>query len=187
MRAVEGIKARALEFILLTAVRVADICGGGKDHSVPMLWSHVDETAKVWTIPDTKMGRAHRAAERRGDGGARPDAALQGPDDYVFPGAVRGTVIADSTLRYLLGDMGYAGLATTHGMRATFNTWALETTGYDEKIIDSCLAHAQDGQDAAYHRGSYLQKRRALMSLWASYLVEGEAASLGSTVVALRA
>ena len=42
-----------------TAVRVADICGGGKNHSVPMLWKHVDLEGHLWTIPDTKMGKPH--------------------------------------------------------------------------------------------------------------------------------
>jgi integrase len=30
LRKQDGVKARALEFVMLTAVRVADICGGGK-------------------------------------------------------------------------------------------------------------------------------------------------------------
>ena len=36
LRKQDGVKARALEFVMLTAVRVADICGGGKEHAVPM-------------------------------------------------------------------------------------------------------------------------------------------------------
>jgi integrase len=107
--------------------------------------------------------------------------------DFVFFGAKRGSVLNAATPRKLLLDMGYAGIATQHGMRATFKTWALETdTGYSEDIVDSCLAHAQEELDAAYHRGSYLQKRRQLMALWASYL-EGETVSLGGQVIALRA
>ena len=104
--------------------------------------------------------------------------------DYVFPGSKRGTVISDATLRYLLQDMGYAGIATTHGMRATFRTWASETTGYDKDVIESCLAHAQGELDAAYHRGSYLDKRRRLMADWASFCI-GDAVPQG-TVVAFR-
>ena len=33
--------------------------------------------------------------------------------------------------------MGYAGIATTHGMRATFRTWASETTDYDKDVIEA--------------------------------------------------
>ena len=49
--------------------------------------------------------------------------------DFVFPGSKRGTVISDATLRYLLQDMGFAGIATTHGFRATFRTWAIGDHG----------------------------------------------------------
>ena len=55
---------------------------------------------KVWRVPDTKTGAAHLvplsdAALRR----ARPDARYREPanTDVVFPGAVRGTVISNST------------------------------------------------------------------------------------------
>jgi hypothetical protein len=95
-------------------------------------------------------------------------------------------VISDATLRYLISDMGYKGLATTHGMRATFRTWASETTSYEKGVIEAALAHAQGELDAAYHRGSFLDKRRRLMSAWASYL-EGHAVQSEGTVVALRA
>jgi integrase len=187
LRAYPGVKARALEFIMLTAVRVADICGGGKQHSEPMKWSHVDIDTKQWRIPDTKMGRPHvvplstaalAVLEWMRD--------LRDPTDYVFPGAKRGSVIDDSTVRYLLADMGYAGVATVHGMRATFRTWASETTGVEKGVIEAALAHAQGDLDAAYHRGSYLEKRRALMETWANFL-SGERATSGGTVVPLRA
>ena len=59
LRKQEGVKARALEFVMLTAVRVADICGGGKDHAVAMKWSTSICPARLWTIPDTKTGKPH--------------------------------------------------------------------------------------------------------------------------------
>ena len=79
LRAQEGVKAKAMEFVMLTAARIADICGGGKAHSVPMLWSHVDLDAALWTIPDTKMGRPHIVPlSEAGAAIARRDAAVQG-------------------------------------------------------------------------------------------------------------
>ena len=50
-------------------------------------------------------------------------------------------------------------------------------------MIEACLAHAKDELDSAYHRGTFLDKRRRLMAAWADFL-EGEA--MGS-VVPLRA
>lgn len=184
----KSVKTLALEFVILNTVRVADICGGGKEHSEPMKWSHVDLDAALWTVPDTKMGRPHVVP--------LSNAALavlvqmrryrDPTTDYVFPGAVKGTVIADSTLRYLIADMGYKELATTHGFRATFKTWAEdETSGHDPFVIEAALAHAKKGMTAIYHRGSYLDKRRRLMAEWAAFL-EGKAEAAG-TVVPLRA
>jgi len=156
LRTSAGIKARVLEFVILTAVRVADICGGGKDHSEPMKWQRVDLDARLWRIPDIKMGRPHVVP--------LSDAALallgemrryRDPNtDYVFPGAKRGSVISDSTLRYLIKDMGYA----------KHNSWNEgDVPDLDTGVVEGALAHAQGELDAAYHRGSYLEKRRALM------------------------
>lgn len=187
LRAIEsgGVKVRAMEFVMLTAIRIADICGGGKAHSEPMKWSHVDMAGQLWTIPDTKMGRPHIVplsapamrllAEMR----RFKDPA----SDFVFPGANTGTVLNAATLRHMTKAMGYGGELTTHGMRATFRTWASETTSFEKDVIESCLAHAKVGMDRPYMRGDYLAKRIRLMAAWAAFL-EGEA--MGS-VVPLRA
>ena len=53
-------------------------------------------------------------------------------------------------------------------------------------MIEASLAHAKNELDAAYHRGSFLDKRRQLMRLWGDYL-EGRAVLQGATVLALRA
>ena len=58
LRKLRGAKYRALELVLLCAVRTADICGGGKAHSTPMRWVDVDMDSATWTVPDTKNGRA---------------------------------------------------------------------------------------------------------------------------------
>jgi integrase len=106
--------------------------------------------------------------------------------DFVFPGAKRGTVISDATLRYLIADMGYAGTITTHGMRATFRTWARETTNADKDVVKACMAHAKEEMDEVYHRGSFFDKRRRLMNAWGDFL-EGKAVSRGGELIALRA
>ena len=182
----ESVKTLALEFVVLNAVRVADVVGGGKQHSEPMRWSHVNLVEKTWRIPDTKMGRPHVVP--LSDAALRVLARVKRFRDpktnYVFPGAVKGTVISDATLRYLIADLGYKGLATTHGFRATFRTWASDTTTYEKGVIEAALAHAQGELDSAYHRGSYLSKRKKLMATWAGYLA-GEAVRSEGSVVAI--
>jgi len=186
LRKEESVKAKAMEFVMLTAVRIADICGGGKAHSVPMLWEHVDMSGQLWTIPDTKMGKSHTVPL------SEPAIRLlsemrrfRDPStDYVFPGRKRGTVLNAATLRHMLKAMGHAGEVTTHGMRACFRTWASETTNYEKDVIESCLAHARGELDSAYHRGSYLDKRRRLMAAWAAFL-DGEAVRSEGSIVAM--
>jgi integrase len=187
LRAQESVKAKAMQLVMLTATRIADLCGGGKAHSVPMLWSHVDLPNALWTIPDTKMGRPHSVPL------SKPALRLLGEmrrfkdpeSDFVFPGANAGTVLNPATLRHMLKAMGHGGEVTTHGMRACFKTWAAESTNFEKDVIEACLAHAKSELDSAYHRGSFLPMRAQLMALWGAFL-EGEAVSLGGQVVALR-
>jgi integrase len=144
-------QGRALEFITLTAVRVADVTGGGKAHSEPMKWSHVDMSRRIWVVPDTKTSRpltvplSDAAMRLLGEMRRFRDPG----SDVVFPGAKRGTALNGATLRYLLREMGCAGIATTHGMRATFKTWAAECTAYPKDVVEMAVAHAQTTWDAA--------------------------------------
>jgi integrase len=188
LRAGNGVKYRVLEFIVLNAVRVGDICGGGKKHSLPMLWGHVDMSGRSWRIPDTKKGKPLTVP--LSEPAMRVLAEMQPyrdpSTDYVFPGAKRGTVISDATLRVLLQDLGYAGSATTHGFRSTFSTWASETTAFPKDVVEMALAHSQGALDAAYMRGDLLDKRRRLMNAWGDFL-EGKAVSRGGELIALSA
>ena len=54
LRKREGLRARALEFVVLTASRTGEVLG--------MRWGEVDPAAKVWTVPEIRMkgGREHR-------------------------------------------------------------------------------------------------------------------------------
>jgi integrase len=184
-----SVKSLALQFVILNAIRVGDIVGGGKAHSTPMCWSHVDLVGKVWTIPDTKMSKPHIVP--LSDAAMRVLAEMQrfrDPEsDFVFAGAKNGSCLNDATLRYLIADMGYGGEVTVHGFRATFRTWAAENTAFEKGVIEAALAHAQGELDSAYHRGSYLQKRAQLMQLWASYLAGEPVKATGEVLVLRRA
>jgi integrase len=179
LRKQNTVKSLAMQFIMLNAVRVGDIVGGGKRTSSPMKWSHVDLTNKLWVIPDTKMGHEHHVP--LSDPAMRVLAEMQHfrdpSTDFVFPGSKSGSCLNDATLRYLLRDMGYTGRMTVHGARSMFKTWAEEQTNHPVGVVEAALAHVKDGLTAAYHRGSYLQKRRVLMQQWADYL-EGRGAQV---------
>jgi len=162
LRAQQGMGARALEFVMLTAARSGEVRGA--------TWSEVDLEAALWTVPASRMksGREHRvplSKEAIGLLGTLPGDHL--PDDYLFPG-MRGP-LSDMSLTAVLRRMKVA--ATAHGFRSTFRDWVSEHTEYSSEVAEMALSHAiGDKVEAAYRRGDLLAKRVALMTDWASFL-----------------
>lgn len=165
LRAVGGMGARALEFVILTAARSGEARGA--------TWSEIDRKAKVWTIPASRMkaGKEHRVP--------LSDAALALLDvaedmprfaesDLVFP-APRGAMLSDMTLAAVMRRMEVP--AVPHGFRSTFRDWAAERTDHPRDVAEMALAHAIGNKvEAAYRRGDLFDKRRQMMSEWATFI-----------------
>ena len=162
LRKREGIAARALEVLILTACRSNEVRGA--------TWSEVDLVNKIWVIPQARM-KADK--EHRIPLSDRVIEILEAlprlPDnDLVFPAPRRG-VLSDMTLGAVLKRMGRADV-TAHGFRSTFRDWAGETTAYPQDVLEHALAHQlKDKAEAAYARGTLFDKRRGLMDDWAKY------------------
>lgn len=59
---------------------------------------------------------------------------------------------------------------TTYGFRSTFRDWSADMTDYPREVCEHVLAHKlPDEVEAAYLRGAYLKKRKALMTDWAEF------------------
>jgi len=176
LRQEDGIAARALEFLILTAVRSGDIFGQRRDDAPPLQWSHLDLEQAVWTIPRTKSGAEHRVPL---SGTALAVLKQMAPhrdsSDVVFPGLRRGHALSNDAFLRLLDRMGVD--CTAHGFRATFKTWAGERTGFAREIVEACLTHTiSDELERAYRRGSFFDKRRRLMDQWAAFCLASPAA-----------
>jgi len=64
---------------------------------------------------------------------------------------------------------------TVHGFRSSFRIWASEIGHVEFEIAESCLSHrVGNAVSRAYNRSNLLERRRPVMSSWASY-VEGNA------------
>lgn len=162
LRLADGMGARAMEFLVLTAARSGEVRGA--------LWSEIDLEGAVWTIPAGRMkaGKEHRvplsaralqvlAAVPRIDG-----------SDIVFQ-APRGGTLSDMTLTAVVRRMGSS--AVPHGFRSTFRDWTAERTNYPRDVAEMALAHAiGDKVEAAYRRGDLFDKRRQMMADWAAFL-----------------
>ncbi|WP_076483771.1 tyrosine-type recombinase/integrase [Rhodobacter aestuarii] len=185
----EGMAARALEFLTLTAARSGEVRG--------LTWDEIDfgeaatsatsATPKpLWTVPASRMknGKPHRVP-------LTPEAvavlrALPRLDGspYVFF-APRGGMLSDMTISAVMRRMqeaeekaGRSGFldpqsrkaAVPHGLRSTFRQWAAEQ-GYPRDMAELALAHWQGSEvERAYQRSDMLEQRRAMAAAWAAFL-----------------
>lgn len=161
LRKREGLAARALEFLILTAVRSGEARGA--------TWSEIDINSRVWVIPAERMkaGREHRVP--------LSDAAVEllkglphlADTNLVFP-APRGGQLSDMSLLAVMRRMNVD--AVPHGFRSTFRDWAAERTNYPRDVAEMALAHTiGDKVEAAYRRGDLFEKRARLMADWAKF------------------
>ncbi|WEQ55145.1 integrase arm-type DNA-binding domain-containing protein [Komagataeibacter nataicola] len=160
-----GLAAKAVRFACLTAARSGEVRS--------CLWSEIDMTTRVWTIPAEKMkaGRLHRVplsmpATDILDGLCQPTNGT----GFVFPGYRPSRPLTDVALSKALHLAAGTKDVTVHGLRSTFRDWAAEATDYPNEVVEMALAHAVGNKvEAAYRRGDLFEKRRALMDEWAAY------------------
>jgi integrase len=165
LRGQEGIAARALGFLILTAARTGEIIGAR--------WDEFDLKDKIWVVPGARMkaSREHRVP-------------LSGPalailkqmneireSDFVFPGGKKSKPLSNMAMLAVLKRLGRNDL-TAHGFRSTFRDWAAERTNFPREVVEMALAHTIENKvEAAYRRGDLFQKRRQLMEAWARFCV----------------
>jgi len=176
----EGIAAKALRFIILTAARTGEVRG--------MRWREVDLNGKIWVVPGERMkaSKTHRVplapAALAVLAEVRP--LSKGPNDLVFPGGRAGKPLSDMAVSEVVRRMNEGcaegepprwrdaeGRAVVpHGFRSTFRDWAGETRHEGREVVEAALAHTiKDKAEAAYARSDLLEKRRPLMDAWAEH------------------
>jgi integrase len=186
LRARDGMGARALEFLALTAARSGDVRGA--------TWDEIDLDRGLWTVPAArmKMKREHRVPlPKRAVDMLRALPRWPG-NPLVFP-AVRGGMLSDMTLSATMRRMHEAARAAQggdlpedeggwrdprsrrpavpHGLRSTFRDWIAERTQYPGEMAEVALAHRiSSAVEAAYRRGDMIEKRRRMMADWAAFL-----------------
>ncbi len=168
LRQNESISAKALEFLILTAVRSGSVRLAE--------WSEIDFEKKMWVIPaeHTKARQEHRVP-------LQPQAIklLQSlpkmvGTQIVFPSPT-GKALSDMALSQIMRGMRERGELTVkgvpHGFRSTFRVWAAEQTDFpdDMRKIASCHT-VSDAVKKVYERTDLLEKRRQLMKDWSNYL-----------------
>jgi len=163
LRKTEGIAARAMEFMILTAARSSEV--------FEAKWSEIDKEGRIWIVPKArmKMRRPHRQPLCRG-AMAVIDALPKG-SEFIFPGEKKGKPLDQKLMRRLLERLGITNdEAVPHGFRSSFNDWGAELGDYPQELLALALAHSVgDKVEAAYRRGEMLEKRHRLMADWQAF------------------
>ncbi len=161
LRKLEGIGAKALELVILTAARSGEVRGAR--------WSEVDLDNGLWVVPGHRMkaGKEHRVPLSEAAIALLKSVPRHAETDLIFVGA-KGGQLSDMTLSAVIRRM--KAPCVPHGFRSTFRDWAAERTNYPSEMAEMALAHTiSDKVEAAYRRGDLFEKRRKMMADWASF------------------
>ncbi len=179
LRQREGLAARALEFLTLTAARSGEVRLAA--------WDEIDLESGLWVVPAARMkaGREHRVPLSTAAADLLRQVGRHQGVDLVFPGQ-RNAPMSDMTLSAVMRRMQEAEVraerpgwcdprsgrpAVPHGLRSTFRDWAAERTDFPREMAEIALAHDVGlAVERAYRRGDMLEKRRAMMEEWAGFL-----------------
>ena len=179
LRQRDGISARAMEFLALTAARSGEVRGA--------TWEEINLDKGLWTVPASriKAGKEHRVPLSAAATDLLRDLPRILGSDEVFP-APRGGIPSDMSLSAVMRRLqaaevaeGRAGWldsrskrpAVPHGLRSTFRDWVAERTNFPGEMAEVALAHRiSNAVEAAYRRGDMIEKRRAMMAAWSEFL-----------------
>jgi integrase len=163
LRATDGIAARAMEFMILTAARTSEVLSAK--------WSEVDRPGKMWIVPKErmKMRRPHR--QPLSSSAMAILDKLPKDSELIFPNGNKGAPLTSKATQRLLRRLGITNdEAVPHGFRSSFRDWGAELGDYPNELLELAIAHAVgDKVEAAYRRGEMLAKRHKLMSDWEAY------------------
>jgi integrase len=163
VRGVEGSAAPALEFVVLTASRCAE--------AIEARWSEIDVAKALRTIPAERMkGRKAHIVPLSGRALAILTALPRDTTDVVFASPkLAGRAVSAVAVRNLLAELAGKDV-TLHGFRSSVRDWAGDCTSFPREVAEMALAHkVGDSVEAAYRRGSAIEKRRQLMEAWSGY------------------
>lgn len=185
----EGMAAKALQFLALTAARSGEVRG--------MTWEEIEtcppanpansaNPVGVWTVPASRMknGREHRVPLTAEAFSLFESLPRMAGSPFVFF-APRGGMLSDMSISAVMrrmqeaeqkaGRPGYLDPRTKrpavpHGLRSTFRQWAAER-GYPRDMAEIALAHFIGSDvERAYQRSDMLDRRRDMMADWAAFL-----------------
>lgn len=160
LRAKPSLAAKALELTILCATRTSETLGAD--------WQEIDLDKRLWTIPAERMKAAKEHRIPLSDAAIQLVEALPTRRGPLFPGRSGEKPLSNMAMDMVLRRLDDS--VTVHGFRSTFRDWAGETTATPREVAEAALAHTVgNNAELAYRRGDALEKRRDLMSKWATF------------------
>lgn len=168
LRKHNSISAKALEFLILTAVRSGSVRQAER--------SEFDLERGLWVIPaeHTKARQEHRVPLQPQAIRLLKSLPIMAGSNIMFPSPT-GKALSDMAISQFMKGMSERGelkvKAVPHGFRSTFRDWAAEQTAYSDEIRKAASGHTVgDAVKEAYQRTDLLEKRRRLMLEWSQFL-----------------
>ena len=177
LRRREGVGARALEFLILTAARTGEV--------VSVTWDEIDFDKELWVVPAERMKgkREHRVPLSSACIDLLRNLYREDGNPNIFIGA-RQPRLSNTALSEVLKRLGRQ--ETVHGFRSSFSDWAHEQTAHSDHTIEISLAHKVGTKvEQAYRRGNMFDKRRRLMADWARHCTTPTRAGRSAKVVGI--
>ncbi len=168
--------------VVRAALKLAPILFQRPGNLRTMRWADLNLDAGLWTIPSQDMkrkkveklnGQAHTSPlPRQAVEVLRDLQMLTGQGVYVFPGLRDHTKpMSEAGVTAALHAIGYKGIQSWHGFRATGRTILRQVLKYEGDVIEAQLAHkGQITHGGAYDRATHLEDRTGMLQVWADYL-----------------
>ena len=138
-------------------------------------WSEFDLDNALWNIPEERMKKRREHTiplSKQVVQLLQELKSIHSESDYLFPSrSNKNKPKSDTVFIMALRRLGYEGRQTPHGFRHIAST-ILNNKGFDERHIESALAHVKDGVAGVYNKAQYLEDRARLMQWYADYLEE---------------
>ena len=180
LRSRDAVAAKALEFLILTAVRTDTVLGAH--------WKEIDLDQAVWIVPLARLkDRKHRSEPFRVPLSVAAISLLRemqqlGSEGFVFPGQKRGKPLSNMAMLTVLRRMNNVSEnywidpktqrpITAHGFRSSFRVWAEEAVSFPHAVIEEAMGHQVGTEvERAYRRTDVLEQRRPLMQAWGNFV-----------------
>jgi integrase len=171
LREVQGVSARALEFLILTGTRTSEVRLAR--------WAEFDLDKALWVIPSERRKKGGTLRVPLCDRAVEIVRSMAGlHDDWVFSPRRREPLSEAALLASLRRKSN--SRETVHGFRSSFRDWVSEQTNFGRDLAELAIGHVVGDQtERSYARSDQLEKRVTLMDAWARYIAgEAEPAKL---------